>query len=67
MKLFLTLAILTSITYTLTGCLLDSEPKTIQRTTDVGPECLREDSTTWTDTSETKHMGCTLDPKPSHP
>jgi hypothetical protein len=43
---------------TLTGCLMEPEQKTIHRDTQVGPECLREDSTTWTDTSETKHISC---------
>ena len=58
MKAFITLA-----TLALTGCILDHDPKVIHREYQVDPECLREDSTTWTDTSEVKHISCTIDPR----
>jgi hypothetical protein len=55
---------------TLTGCLMEPEQKTVTRNYDVGPECLHEDSTTWTDTTETRHHSCELDlsdPRPPSP
>jgi hypothetical protein len=45
---------------TLTACLMEPEQKTVTRDYQVGPECLREDSTTWTDTSETRHHSCVV-------
>jgi hypothetical protein len=53
---------------TLTGCILSQDPKVIQKDHQVGPECLHEDSTTWTDTTETRHHSCELgDPRPPAP
>jgi hypothetical protein len=49
------------------GCLMEPETKVIQKDHQVGPECLREDSTTWTDTTETRHHSCELDPTDPRP
>jgi hypothetical protein len=47
----------------LTGCLMEPEQKTVTRDYSVGPECLgQEDSVTWTDTTETRHHSCVVDP-----
>lgn len=47
----------------LTGCITSPETKTVHRDYSFDPACLKEDSTTWTDTTETQHMSCTIDPR----
>jgi hypothetical protein len=55
------LAIAFSLALVFIGCITDS-PKTrvVHEEYTMDPACLHEDSTTWTDTTETRNMSCVV-------
>lgn len=56
----------------LIGCIFSPKPKTLTENHEIGPSCLRLDSTTWVDTLEVDHWSCHIgdslpNPRPPAP
>lgn len=48
----------------LAGCLFDPEPRVVHREYSLDPACLKEQPTTYTDSTEDRHFECRIDSFP---